>query len=146
MQDTNTLTIEKIGTIVIPGHVPSINDYIHAMQKHRLQGARFEQEWKLVGLLAGQQWLLDYPDPFFVPLGSRVWVAIKVFRRNNIRRDVHNLYAKPILDGFTCAGLWDDDNEKVIPKVTFEYCGVDRNNPRVEFEIYQEMEGNYGNE
>jgi hypothetical protein len=145
MQDTNTLTIEKIGTIVIPGHVPSINDYIHAMQKHRLQGARFEQEWKVVGFLAAKQWLSDWynehPLDDWYEIRSGVWVVIKVYRNNNIRRDVHNLFAKPILDGFTDAGMWADDNEKVIPKVTFEYCGVDRNNPRVEFEIYQEMEG-----
>jgi Holliday junction resolvase RusA-like endonuclease len=100
----------------------------------------------VVGLLAAQQWILGNGDYFFEPLKSGIWLNVKVYRRNNIRRDVHNLYIKPILDGFVQGGLLADDNEKVVPKVTLEYCGVDRNNPRVEFEIYQEMEGNYGKE
>jgi Holliday junction resolvase RusA-like endonuclease len=146
MQDTNTLTIEKIGTIVIPGHVPSINDYIHANNIHRMKSANFEREWRVVGLLAAQQWILGNGDYFFEPLKSGIWLNVRVYRKDNIRRDVHNLYIKPILDGFVQGGLLTDDNEKVVHKVTLEYCGVDRNNPRVEFEIYQEMEGSYGKE
>jgi hypothetical protein len=140
----NMLTIEKIGTIVVPGHVPSINNCMDAFRKHYHAGADFEREWKQVGFLAAKQWLIEWcnenPLGDWYQLEARVWLNIKVYRNNNIRRDVHNLYAKPILDGFTQAGLWVDDNEKVIPKVTLEYCGVDRVNPRVEFELYQEQE------
>jgi hypothetical protein len=144
MQDTNSLIIEKIGTIVIPGHVPSINDFNRKANHNHFDGGKFEKEWKQVGFLAGQQWLSDWynehPLDDWYELRNGVWVVIKVYRHNNIRRDVHNLFAKPILDGFTQAGLWVDDNEKVVPKVTFEYCGVDRDNPRVEFCIFQEQE------
>jgi Holliday junction resolvase RusA-like endonuclease len=140
MQDTNSLIIEKIGTIVIPGHVPSINDFNRKANHNHFDGGKFEKSWRYVGFLAGKQWLISRPEETFLPLTRGVWVVIKVYRRDNRSRDVHNLFAKPILDGFTDAGLWKDDNEKVVPKVTFEYCGVDRDNPRVEFEIYQEME------
>jgi Holliday junction resolvase RusA-like endonuclease len=140
MQDTNSLIIEKIGTIVIPGHVPSINDFNRKANHNHFDGGKFEKEWKLVGFLAANQWILNNPGSLMQPLSGGVWVVIRVYRHNNIRRDVHNLFAKPILDGFTQAGLWVDDNEKVVPKVTFEYCGVDKENPRVEFCIFQEQE------
>ncbi len=33
------------------------------------------------------------------------------------RWDVHNPWIKPILDGFTDAGLWEDDSYKFVPAV-----------------------------
>jgi hypothetical protein len=141
MQDTNSLIIEKIGTIVIPGHVPSINDYIKAISSNRYAGGKFEAEWVKVGNTAAKQWLGERWDYRFDPLKSGVHVAVKVYRLDQSRkRDVHNTHIKPILDGFVLAGVFVDDNETVMPRVTFEYCGVDKENPRVEFIIYQEME------
>lgn len=140
MQDTNTLTIEKIGTIVFPGSIPSINNFIDATRQHRMAGVKFTKEWVDEGFCRAKNFMAEnFPDGF-TPLNKGVWLNVKVFRNNLRARDVHNTFIKPILDGFTEAKLWADDNEKVVPKVTFEYCGVDKENPRVEFEIYQEVE------
>jgi hypothetical protein len=73
MQDLNTLTIEKIGTIVIPGHVPSINDYIKEANRNHFAGGKFESEWKQVGNAGGQAMVLDEVwDYNFVPAGTNL--------------------------------------------------------------------------
>lgn len=50
----------------------------------------------------------------------------------NRRHDLDNISPKYILDGFVEAGFIVDDDSEHITKLTLE-CGVDKENPRIEF-------------
>lgn len=49
-----------------------------------------------------------------------------VFTPTKRRFDPPNIYPtiKAILDGFTDAGVWDDDNHEIIKSLTFRYGGL----------------------
>lgn len=53
--------------------------------------------------------------------------------------DPPNLYptVKAIIDGMTDAGIWTDDNHKVIKKLSFVYGGLseEKGHYRLEFDI-----------
>lgn len=53
-------------------------------------------------------------------------VSVAVFSPTRRRLDPPNFYPtiKAILDGFTDAGVWTDDNHEVIKSLSFEYGGL----------------------
>ncbi|VGW50580.1 phage Holliday junction resolvase [Streptococcus pyogenes] len=53
-------------------------------------------------------------------------VIVTVFTPTKRRFDPPNIYPtiKAILDGFTDAGVWDDDNHEIIKSLTFRYGGL----------------------
>ncbi|MGT2959332.1 endodeoxyribonuclease RusA [Streptococcus bovimastitidis] len=53
-------------------------------------------------------------------------VSVAVFSPTRRRLDPPNFYPtiKAILDGFTDAGIWTDDNHEVIKLFSFEYGGL----------------------
>lgn len=53
-------------------------------------------------------------------------VVVTVFAPTKSRLDPPNLYptVKAIIDGMTDAGIWTDDNHKVIKKLSFVYGGI----------------------
>jgi len=55
--------------------------------------------------------------------------------RTKIRKDVDNTVPKFILDGFTEAGLIEDDDFLHLESLTLK-CGYDKENPRTEIYIY----------
>lgn len=55
-----------------------------------------------------------------------VMCIVRVWKPDNTRNDIHNLYLKAVLDGFKAARLFKDDDVKCIPKVYLSYEGVDK--------------------
>lgn len=53
-------------------------------------------------------------------------VSVAVFSPTRRRLDPPNFYPtiKAILDGFTDAGIWTDDNHEIIKSLSFEYGGL----------------------
>ncbi|HEX9986918.1 MAG TPA: hypothetical protein VGE45_00355 [Chloroflexia bacterium] len=109
--------------------LPSVNDMIKVAANTHARN-RFEQNWRNEGKMVALNWVNKHNYVF-----AHALIVVRVTRENKIRRDIHNLYCKPILDGFTDAGLWLDDNEQTIPQVLLIYDGVGE--PRVSFEIYE---------
>lgn len=112
--------------ITIPGRFPSLNDFIGAMQKHRLQGAKMKQEetnrvrLHCIGV-----------KPYHRP----VYIQITWYEPNT-RRDPDNIaFAKKfVADGLVKAGVIPDDSQKWV--IGYEdIIDVDKDNPRVEIEI-----------
>ncbi|MGT2958855.1 endodeoxyribonuclease RusA [Streptococcus bovimastitidis] len=64
-------------------------------------------------------------------------VSVTVFSPTNRRFDPPNTYPtlKAILDGFTDAGIWEDDNFEVIKSLSFEYGGLSGVKDKYKFEI-----------
>lgn len=61
-------------------------------------------------------------------------IEIAVWQKDLRRRDLDN-QATAILDGLVVAGVIPDDSCDAVPKLTIEYKGVDRTNPRAEIKI-----------
>ena len=53
---------------------------------------------------------------------------------SNIKFDLSNKF-ESVADVLVDRGLIDDDNYKILPKVTLIYGGFDKKNPRVEIEV-----------
>jgi len=71
------------------------------------------------------------------PIVEKCRVELRVWNPNRKSRDVHNTDCKAWFDGITDANLWPDDNDMVIPIVTYRAMGMDKLNPRVEFHIFK---------
>lgn len=61
-------------------------------------------------------------------------VCIKLYRKDNIKRDLDNV-ATSVLDGLVRGEVIADDNYSIVKSLHIEDCGVDKDNPRVEIEI-----------
>ena len=61
-------------------------------------------------------------------------IDIAVWQKDLRRRDLDN-QATAILDGLVASGVIPDDSCDAVPKITVEYKGVDRENPRAEIKI-----------
>lgn len=66
-------------------------------------------------------------------------VSITVYSPTKSKLDPPNLYptVKAIIDGMTDAGIWTDDNHKVIKAMTFRYGGLsgEKGHYRLVFDI-----------
>ena len=120
--------------------VPSINEYYSlanaAMRSRGRSGMfaaqNFIRDWRQKAfLLANQYYLGNLIGPSMV---ERARVEVIIYWPNKRRRDIVNLFYKAILDGFTDAGVWTDDS--VIEIFTIRLGGIDKENPRVVFNIY----------
>lgn len=61
-------------------------------------------------------------------------VEIKVWQKDLRRRDLDN-QATAILDGLVASGVIPDDSCDVVQKLTIEYKGLDKEDPRAEIKI-----------
>ncbi|VPO69592.1 phage Holliday junction resolvase [Streptococcus pneumoniae] len=66
-------------------------------------------------------------------------VTVTIYSPTKSKLDPPNLYptVKAIIDGMTDAGIWTDDNHKVIKKLSFVYGGLseEKGHYRLEFDI-----------
>lgn len=58
---------------------------------------------------------------------TRVLVVVRVVRGTEHKYDVHNVFVKALLDGFSDAGLWTDDEWAYVPMVLFTWAKDVRN-------------------
>lgn len=85
-------------------------------------------------------------DPFIYSKHNPCGVTVTVFSPTRRRLDPPNLYptVKALLDGFTDAGIWTDDNSEVIKSLTFLYGGLSGNKAyRLEIEIEGHTNGKH---
>jgi Holliday junction resolvase RusA-like endonuclease len=61
-------------------------------------------------------------------------VYIKFYMQDNRRRDLTN-QAESIMDLLVDCGILSDDCWSVVPKLTLEFSGLSKENPRAEVEI-----------
>lgn len=73
-----------------------------------------------------------------LPRLNQIEIKYVIFTGSNRKVDIMNICS--IVDKFFCDVLTEhfkivDDNYKYVPKCSFEFGGIDRNNPRVDIHI-----------
>lgn len=114
---------------IIPGRLPSLNEYIAACRTNPHAGAKMkaEAEQRVMWSLAR---LPHLKKPIRI---NFFWVE------PNARRDLDNISAgkKFILDAMQKAGKLPNDNRKYVKGFSDDFA-VDKNNPRIELTIVEE--------
>lgn len=116
-----------VATITFP-FLPSWNVIVATARGNRYAAASETTTWRTLGKVAANKLVR--------PLPNQCALVVRSWRKNHQRYDIHNLSTKAVLDGFTDAKIWEDDDVRHVPVVIFSHEGVDKNNPRVEIEIY----------
>lgn len=120
--------------LVIPGKLPCHNDYIRENRYNRYNGAKmkFSTEQIIIGYILEQIRLRKAKSPLAF-----------VFRwyEPDARRDPDGVRfaEKFIFDALVERGIIEGDSQKYITQ-TFHWLEIDRTNPRVEVEIYEQEE------
>jgi len=53
-------------------------------------------------------------------------IMVRIWRPNATPYDIHNLFIKPVLDGFVDINILPDDQSEWVPQLGFDFRGVDR--------------------
>lgn len=85
---------------------------------------RYEARVKALDVMGAAAWLADRP---FIRRGL---VLVDVYPPFEEISDIHNVHIKPILDGFSDANLWADDEWAFVPVVVFRWAGLGNHKPR----------------
>ena len=114
--------------MVIEGRMPSLNDYVRAVNANRFKGNAMKQECTSLAAWAAKAARMPR---FARPVTVRfTWVE------GNRRRDIDNVaFAKKfILDGLVRAGVILDDTPRYVAGLAdrFDY---DKQHPRIEVEV-----------
>lgn len=73
----------------------------------------------------------------------RALVIVNVYPPYEEISDIHNTLIKPVLDGFSDAGVWVDDEWAWLPIVMYRWAGIGKQKPRARkerrtrFDIYE---------
>lgn len=105
--------------------LPSINTHYG---KHFRPRGIATNEWRLEAKEEALWFLWDKDINF--PLVNRALVIVKVWVPHEGIMDVHNVYIKALLDGFTDAVVFTDDEWAFVPVVMYLWAGVGKFGPR----------------
>lgn len=117
-------------TFTIQGELPSLNEYIHAINKNRHIGNRMKQDTQEAIKWAIRAQFIKTPK-VTRPVQIRfLWAS------RTAKKDIDNVCAarKFILDALVSMGILPNDTRKWVRGFTDEFI-IDRQNPRTEVEI-----------
>jgi hypothetical protein len=106
-------------------NVPSINVFAG---KHHRQKSVITAEWRYEAkykALDEMGFVESYPM-----LKGRALCVVKFYPPHEEISDIHNVYVKPILDGFSDAGIWPDDEWAHLPLFWYQWAGFTEQIPR----------------
>lgn len=117
-------------TFTIPGELPSLNEYIHAINRNRHIGNKMKQDtqesiqWAIRAQIA-RRYEITHPVQIRFLWASRT-----------AKKDIDNVaFAKKfILDAMVTMGILPNDTRKWVKGFKDEFV-IDRKNPRTEVEI-----------
>jgi hypothetical protein len=103
--------------------LPSMNTYYNM---HRFARSAATAEWRYEARQKAYDTTL-FMDDFLI---QRAFVVVNVFPPYEEISDIHNIVIKPILDGFSDAGVWSDDEWAFCPLVMYAWAGIGEQKPR----------------
>lgn len=116
---------------VIPGRLPSLNDYINACRKNKYAGAKFKKD---------TEEFIRYciKNAKLQPLSVPAALFVKWYEPNE-KRDADNVQSgqKYILDALVSEKILKNDTRRYVKQINHEIL-TDRKNPRIEVEIKEE--------
>lgn len=134
------MSIKTGPCIVSTAHenVPSWN----ATYKHWAQKSQVTNEWRTEGKnkclaalgLDEDDWFLLHCEPL---IKHRALVIVNVFLPHEGIQDIHNTNIKPILDGYSDAGLWADDEWAWVPVVMYKFAGITPGSRNITISVYE---------
>ena len=113
--------------------LPSVNT--HYNKHHHARGVS-TAEWRYEAREKAKDYLAQF-DPDELPLIRRALVVVNVWIPHEGIMDIHNVHIKPILDGFSEAQLWKDDEWAFVPIVMFRWAGIEKGKRITVFDIYE---------
>lgn len=141
-----TIAGSPVATFTFYG-LPSVNTHYN---KHFRPRGIETNEWRLEAREEAKWWLwANNIDVSVEPLVSRALVVVKVWVPHTGIMDIHNEWIKAILDGFSDAGIWADDEWAFVPCVMNLWAGIGEFGPRqlrfkkTEIEIHELNRINY---
>lgn len=118
--------------VTIWGRFPSLNEYIAAMNVHRLKANRMKQDSENKIILALCSWLKD------VKISKKIIINYTFYEENK-KRDLDNVsgfFHKVFQDSLVRAGFIENDNWNYIVGFSDTFC-IDKNVPRIVVEIVE---------
>lgn len=97
--------------------LPSVNTHYG---QHRWAKAQHTAEWRL----EAREKAYEHTMWNFDPLVRRALVVMNVYPPYEEISDIHNVWVKAILDGFTDAEVWVDDEWAFVPLVLWAWAGI----------------------
>lgn len=122
--------MSKTVSFVIEGRLPSMNDFIGAMNANRWKGAKLKKDETRRCALAAS---------VLKPINSPVSLSIAWIERD-CRRDIDNVSSggiKVLMDGLVTAGILKDDSRRWVRSILHTFPEPDKANPRVEVTIIE---------
>ena len=115
---------------------PRIISNANARQMEREMISQFHDQMPLLGL--GKEAFMTQTERILdcKKHGRHYQLEVTIFNPNQIRRDLDNQITS-LLDGLVQAGVLPDDCATIVTKITAEYGGIDRINPRAEIHILE---------
>jgi hypothetical protein len=117
-----TLTGTPVGSFEFTG-LPSVNTHYGKHFRPRgIATAEWRYEAKYKGIEA-----MGWDTATLIK--RRALVVVRVYPPFEEISDIHNVYIKGILDGFTDAGIWVDDEWAWLPLVWYMWAGIGTHTP-----------------
>jgi len=119
---------------IIPGTLPSLNEYINAERSSKYAGAALKKS-----ATESVMWITNGLDPINTPVRiSILWVC------PNKRKDPDNISGfgtKALLDALVKSGIIPDDTWRYIRSIHHEFA-IAKDNPRIEVTLEEVNDGN----
>lgn len=104
--------------------LPSVNTHYNKHWRARSIDTaewRYEAKYKALDFIGWSQ----------VPvIKTRALVVVWVYPPYEEISDIHNVHIKPLLDGFSDAGIWQDDEWAFVPLVMYAFGGIGDYKPK----------------
>lgn len=117
-----TIRIDGLALVqFIFDYIPSVNEAVDKARAHWTVGRKHTETWRTQGRTAASLFMANCgPTVRGYLIQRRAFVWVRVFRAVEWPTyDVTNTYVKAIMDGFTDAMLWPDDDWPNVPNVLF---------------------------
>lgn len=105
--------------------LPSVNTHYNTHWRKR---SVMTGEWRTWAKDEAGIFMWENPD-LPRPIVNRALIVVNVFPPHEEISDIHNVHIKAILDGFTDAGLWVDDEWAFVPLVLYAFAGIGTQKP-----------------
>lgn len=125
--------------------VPSVNTHYN---KHHHARSISTAEWRYEAREEALKVIRSMGKrPEDLPLVQRALVVVNVWIPHEGIMDIHNVHIKPLLDGFSEAQLWKDDEWAFVPLVLFRWAGVLPKEKLTTIDVYElqlfQVQGEY---